>query len=429
MRAIPLGLVLLALGCGGTEKPANPSASGGHAGSSTGGSAGAQASGGSAGNSTPGGSSSGGSSGSSGLLGIVLGDSPAEACIAYALAVCTRRDECRGQSGATCITATLGCPDLTFSPGATRTVEGLQACAKTYATLPCDQVGSDTLPPCVTPGTRARGEKCTYASQCASLSCSGDSECRLCGVLGRVGDSCAEDDVECVTGTTCNIDTVKCEVTTPVVLPMSGPNEACDLDGFCVQDYYCKPNGTGRGTCAALPKANEACTDSRCYVGNYCAADYVCQAVPGLNEACGRDAFGNLSCGNDTICHVAPDNMSGTCRAPPTAGEPCVVSPANPTGGFCPSPLHCDHSTTPALCKPPGKGGDQCLSVNDCSGVATCECPDRLVSCEVKHCVELRFANQTCTAPSTRCHSAFECTAGVCKPLTLRGDFTQACEP
>src|SRR4051812_1546823 len=126
-RATPLGLVLLALSCGSTEKPANPNTSGGQgvAGASTSTArTNASGNGGSTSGGTSNGGAPGGSGGSLGSIGVVLGDTPAEACIAYAWAFCSRHDACReGNHGAyNCTSATLGCPDLSFSPGATRTV-------------------------------------------------------------------------------------------------------------------------------------------------------------------------------------------------------------------------------------------------------------------------------------------------------------------
>lgn len=419
---------MLAWGCGSAERPttASPPTAGQSGAGTLAGAAGSNATGGAAGAST-----SAGGGGSGGSFGVVLGDTPGEACIAYALAVCSRREECLGRAGANCVGATLGCPDLTFSPGATRTVEGLKACAQTYATLPCDQANTDVLPPCVTPGTKARGEECRYSSQCAGLSCSGGSECGTCGVLAHAGESCAEADVECASGTSCDTVTGKCLASTPVVQTPPGANEACTPGTSCVQDYYCQADGSGGGKCVPHAKATESCATLPCIRGTYCATNQTCTVVPGVNQPCGLDRFGSLYCSTDSVCRAAADNMSGTCIAPPMMGEPCLLPNLEPTtGGYCGGKgLHCDHSTTPPLCQPPGKPGAQCISLAECAGFASCECADPMVDCATKHCVELRVANQACTDPNTRCHPAFECTAGTCKPIALRGDFTAACGP
>lgn len=433
-RVSPLGLVLLALSCGGTEKPANPNTSGGQgvAGASTS-TAGTNASGNAG--STSGGTSSGGAPGGSGgsldSIGVALGDTPAEACIAYAWAVCSRVGACReGIHGAyNCSGATLDCPDLSFSPGATRTVAVLKECAATYATLPCEEVRAEKLPTCVTPGARMRGEECEYASQCSSLSCATrDAVCGTCGVRAVQGESCAESDVECEVGTTCNTATHICEP--PLTGPLPGANEACMPGGLCQIGYYCQGDGSGGGICRAFANANESCAAAPCVSGHYCSSDSLCKPYPVPGQPCGLDRSGALICDGPGICETAADGMSGTCRPTPEAGQPCLTSDGNGTGYCTGIGLHCDNTATPPVCKGPGKAGEVCLTGNDCLGLSSCACDDPLVGdCPVKHCTELHVANQPCTAPYTRCHPAFECIAGTCQPLTLRGDFTAACGP
>jgi hypothetical protein len=437
MRAKTLGVALLAFGCGQAEKPARTSANGGQsvAGESTG-TAGSAVSGngGSNGGAATAGSAAGGSSepgGSVSSIGVVLGDTPAEACIAYAWASCSRANQCRAVNGINCTSATLGCPDLLFSPGATRTPQILKECAQVYAALPCEQVRTGALPACVTSGTRARGEECIHASQCTSISCTAASGCGTCGVRANEGDSCAGGDVECPVGIKCNSDTLRCE--NPVFPPTPADGEACIPGSSCQFDSFCKEDGLGGATCTAKGKANDSCAQAPCSFGTYCGPDLVCKQTPALGQACGFEGSGLSGCDGRFQCQVAPGANSGTCVPLPKAGEPCVQLAGKPESGYCNAPdasLHCDQSTTPPLCKEPGKAGDACVTINDCRGLAACECADATLSaCPVKHCIELHVANQPCTAPSTRCHPAFECTAGVCQPLTLRGDFTAACGP
>jgi hypothetical protein len=444
MRAKALGLLLLAFGCGEAAKPAHPSTTGGQG--TTGGSpAAAGVNGSSSGNggsgvvggnlSSGGSAGTSGSGGSSNPIGVVLGDTPAEACIAYGWAVCSRREACRvGSPGvANCTSLTLSCPDLSFSPGATRTVAVLKECAATYATLACDQVRTDKLPSCVTPGTRMRGEECAFASQCNSLSCSlvnNPGLCGSCGVRAAKGESCAQADVECEFGTECNPNTGLCD--SPLIVDsLPGLNQACVPSTSCKPGYYCKGDGAGGGLCAAQPNANESCADAPCASGNYCSPDSVCKPYPLPGQPCGVDKSGSLTCDGRGFCDAAPGSTSGTCKAAPKVGEPCIPNPLNPDNGYCVTAgLHCDNTATPWVCKGPGKAGEICFSPNDCFGLSSCDCDDpQAPDCAVRHCTELRVANQPCTAPNTRCHPAFECVAGVCQPLTLRGDFTAACGP
>jgi hypothetical protein len=309
----------------------------------------------------------------------------------------------------------------------------LKECAATYATLPCDQVRAEKLPSCVTPGTRMRGEECAFASQCSSLSCSlsnGIGSCGSCGVRAAKGESCATADVECEVGTECNVDTLRCEAPVISTTQPPGANQACVPGSLCQLGYYCKADGLGGGICAAQANANESCAEAPCASGSYCSSDSLCKPYPLPGQPCGLDKLGSLICDGRGFCD-AQDSMSGTCKAAPKAGEPCIPSTQNPGTGYClTAGLHCDNTATPQVCKTPGKAGEVCLNPNDCFGLSSCDCDDPLAAdCPVRHCTELRVANQPCTAPNTRCHPAFECVAGICQPLTLHGDFTAACGP
>ena len=131
MGGAVVAALLLTLACGTSDK--DPSQ--GSAGQAAGGTAhgGASNAGMNTGGNGAGQAGKGGSpAGAGGTL--MLGNSPAEACIAYGLAVCSRQVQCSNVSlevwpVPSCIAVTYECPDLSFSPGATRTVAGLLACA------------------------------------------------------------------------------------------------------------------------------------------------------------------------------------------------------------------------------------------------------------------------------------------------------------
>ncbi len=371
--------------------------------------------------------------GSGGTL--MLGNSPAEACIAYGLAVCSRQVQCSNGSlevwpVPSCIAVTYECPDLSFSPGATRTVAGLLACAEDYKTWPCDKVKADELPACVTPGERAQSERCVYNSECRGLSCESLGGCGQCARLAALDESCAAPDVDCVPGTYCSPE-MTCEATgVGVTTPPPGPNEPCMVGNSCVKDYYCK--GTvNQAVCAPLPEINDSCLEiNACASGAYCAADYTCKAMPAMGEPCGQGAFGGFpnACQDKLVCHHAPDGLSGTCLPYPKAGEPCVLMPPTmPEYGLCGPGLGCDMSQSPPQCLAPGKPGDGCGSGRACEGYARCQCPEGEPNCTERKCVGLRFAGERCDEPNYVCHPAFSCTAGVCQPIVLQGKFAETC--
>jgi len=236
--------------------------------------------------------------------------------------------------------------------------------------------------------------------------------------------------VACTGGTTCNVDTNTCQATSPGV-PTAGA--ACTPGFLCVAGYYCKATTNDSGVCTVEAKENEGCADSQCTASTYCGSDDVCHQPPGPGQPCASNAVRSGICGGETICLMTDANPGGTCVATPKAGEPCILSPGddNPNSGSCGNNgvLHCDHTTTPPICKLPGKAGDSCRTIQDCGAFANCECPDPAVDCTERHCVELRFGNQSCTDPYSRCHPAFTCTAGVCQPGAVRGNFTSSCGP
>ena len=425
-----LVLALPGLACGTSGTSSQPSAGGATNGGTSAGGTGAGA-----GSSNGAGNANGGSSAGGGAS--PLGDSPAEACVAYALAVCNRQAECGGDNGDRCLSAALNCPDLTASPGSTRTVEGLKACAEAYKTLPCDQVEASILPPCVTPGERAQGEPCRFSSQCSTLSCKLDSEtgCGKCAREAGIGESCAADDVQCAVGSTCGPEQV-CEAPTspPDVVP-PGPNEPCSPIAPCVEDYYC-PTGSPSPVCTAAPTSGQACAPvTLCDSNSYCVenelGERVCAPRPGLGEPCARELDGPIAepyiCQKDLLCsYTSP--MVGTCLPLPQAGEPCNIPPSNPSYGRCEGGIHCNFAVNPPVCGGLGKAGEACESTSDCDQNLWCWCPESAPDCDSTVCLTFKFGGEPCGADTTStCYPAFDCTAGICQPAGLRGVFANAC--
>ncbi len=415
---------LASFGCGNAQKGPAPQTGGVTSGGSSHVSGGSAAGGSTAGGNTPGGSSAGGTS--------LFGDSMAEACLEYTVAVCKRMATCGGYSDEDCLTWGASCPDSTASPGATRTVEVLKACAVTYETLPCEQVEADILPPCVTPGERAQGESCFFASQCSSLTCKYTGEdCGICAVEVGMGESCAAEDVECALGLTCSAQQVCAPITAPAT--PAGPNEPCANTLYsCVEDYWCPlvPNAV----CTPLPALGQPCEDpTACASGSYCAGNLgnrVCVAAPGRGEPCATAFDGPIAepyiCGKDLLCSYTSPTQ-GTCEPVPMAGEPCNIPPSNPAYGRCAAST-CNFGFDPPICRGPGKVGEPCEIREDCERQLACKCPEGDPNCTQPICVSYKLAGEPCGADMTsKCHPAFDCAAGTCQPAEVRGVFAEAC--
>jgi hypothetical protein len=382
----------LTLGCGETGAKNPASGSGGTAGA-----AGATAAGNGSGaaNNTSGASSMGGSTSAAGTANGgsagTSGNSLTEACIAYAVALCERRNECEGttQNDASCLNTSYACPDVVTSSGSTRTVAVLQACALAYRTFACDDMLAGKLPDCVTPGTLPQDAPCKYASQCSTLDCkTGGMPCGVCAQMVGEGESCAAPNIDCLPEMTC--DGGQC-VKRPTQGPQALPGKPCV--GYCVPDYYCEPTSK---LCTAYPTAGMSCETLQTCAGTaYCTPDtHMCQPLPGKDEPCGLTPLGQPTyCGHD---------------------------------------LTCDISKTPAICTPLGAPGADCtgLGQSACQSELRCLCPYGTpagMPC-MQSCYAVSLGNQPCDDVTSQCHPGFTCTAGKCVPRDSQGLLPADCQ-
>jgi hypothetical protein len=435
-----LGVVFtFGAGCGSSETNTTHPTNGGSAGNASG-SAGQQAGGSAASGAGMGGAGGSqavaGASGSAG--GLTFGNSLTEACIAYALAVCERGIECRGGgTSSNCLSSTLGCPDIVTSPGSTRTVATLQACAAAYRTFSCDALAAGQLPPCVTPGTRQRGEPCAYHSQCASLTCKKSAGCGVCASIVGEGQDCSAPDTDCSPELRCDTSQlpVKCVPKLGASSPPALPGQPC-VDS-CVRNYYCDKGGAK--VCVLYPQEGMSCQKERsCATGSYCELDsLICKALPGKAAACGVDSFTGQAayCADGLVCHKSTKSM-GICETPPVAGQPCLIDPETqmPAPNSCGVNTRCDAATMPAVCTPLGGPGADCTANGslDCASGLTCMCPPDAPPnqpCATRSCYSLRYAGQRCDEPGSACHPGFACSAGKCVPKDSQGLFAAACKP
>jgi hypothetical protein len=381
------------------------------------------------------GASAGGSGGAAqaGAAGTgARANTKSDACIAYATAVCERREECRGTTVGDCYMYTRLCPDLTFSPGSTRTVDGLYACADQYRQEACDAVNLDVIPPCVTPGTREAGATCVASSQCTSLVCdTNGGGCGTCEPMVGVGESCSGS-VTCTPGLYCDPATQLCATYEPVM--QGGAGDPCSTDSDCGGWVFCDQTTTPRGTCTPYPEVGADCSKARgCASDGYCAlTDLVCHALPGTGQACGVDARSQVPhwCASPLVCHPATDSAPATCLPGQARGEPCLVDASGATDvDSCAPGLTCDNSLLPATCMGGALPGESCnpSAANPCAPGYSCPCADS--SCTSGTCVTLSVAGGRCDEPNTQCHPAFTCTGGVCAPIDSQGLFAACGTP
>lgn len=409
-----LGLGVGVNACGTSADSANLSSGGTNSTSGTTGGAGT--SGNAGGAPAQGGAGGGFASATGGAL--ALGDSLTEACIDYALAQCQRRSQCEGRTD-NCLSWTLNCPDAVFADGSTRSVASLKACAKEYLAASCEQIQSDTPLACMTSGTKQIGEACKFAAQCASLRCKTDGNCGVCAQTVGIGQNCSSPTAVCSYGLACG-NAGTCLAAAPagtVELGGSCAAASCKAGLFC---------STNTSICVTIPTQGESCKDVRsCASGTYCAAESLtCRALPTLGVACGTNRYTSIPACADGL-HCDTTSSPAVCKGPPVAGEPCVVDPA--TGetyeysGGCAAGNRCDTTVTPPLCVAKSPKGGACNLYLDCADNRLCVCADGATTCAKAICADLKFANEPCTATGDVCHPGFTCTGGVCKSRDTQG--------
>ncbi len=417
-----VSVALFGLACGG-KVTRNPRHEGGQAGETNGGvdDTGPDAEGGANGQGATRQDGEGGEGGTARALAAAQAD----ACIAYALAVCRRQATCNNNApNDNCVNnVTLECPDLVFSPGATRSVEDLLTCAKVYETVPCEDVRYNVLPACVTPGTRAPGEACAFPSQCGSLDCKMDGDCGSCATEAAAGQSCAAPDADCDSYTFCGAS----QTCVPLSGPVYPPDQACTPDYPCWTDTYCD------GVCRPLPTIGESCAETAaCVGGAYCGAGALCLPIPGNGEPCGVVTGDDgrpsaVYCGQGSACDFDASAKSGICRPPPGVGEPCLFTAGLASSRACTFDLHCNDAVDPPLCAAIAGPGEACNAFYDCERGLVCACPPDAPGCEHKSCREVRFDGERCDEPKVACHPAFRCKGGVCRARGPQGLFASAC--
>jgi hypothetical protein len=249
------------------------------------------------------------------------------------------------------------CPEFYFSPGSTRTVEGMASCLDELRDKSCDDERLGIVPACLTAGTLPDEAPCSFSSQCVSGICSSadDASCRSCQPQRGPGEPCSG--LDCATGLFCDPSMQVCVAA--VSAPPATEGEPCNIAGApivgCQGALVCSPTATSmtpvchvapgegepcpEGECAQplichLPAPNQPVCSTRdscdpdCPAGSTCVSQndiLTCVPLPELGDTC--DPTG-VRCATDLIC------KSGTCAARPHRGDPCET-------GECPSTMDC----------------------------------------------------------------------------------------
>jgi hypothetical protein len=356
-----LGVVLVAAMAGGAGCSGSSSATAASSGASGGAAQGGESSGtgGAGGSAASGGAVQGGASSAGGSVaagGSSAGDAgypmtPDGACRASIAAQCETKVRCGLYADLpTCTVFGEFCPDSSFAPGSTRSVNATFACLDTIRNESCPEVLAGVVPTCLTAGTLADNAPCTYSSQCASGLCGAKSTggCTACQHRPGSGEACTTT-LGCVPGYYCDQSTKICTAV-PTAAP-AAEGEACTALVGCQGLLGCGPIGTSATpVCHVLPGDGQPCPDGLCAPPLAChvptANNPICSDPSGCSPPCGTGshcvnsitcvAYAQLSdnCGATVQCAPGLICKAGKCAAQPHLGDPCAE-------GDCPWVLAC----------------------------------------------------------------------------------------
>jgi hypothetical protein len=304
------------------------------------------------------------------------------------------------------------CPDIVFSPGSTRTVEGLLACSNEIEAFSCDQWRLGLRPECVTPGTRQLGETCLYHSQCASLRCSARNTCGQCVAPIAEGQSCAELPFACADGLGCVNDETCLTPTLDPIQEYMDPDPiaeggACAGTDRCVVGTSCvDPEADGTGACEPPGTLDMPCKPSiasaaeYCESGLYCDGEHVCRTLPTEGQPCAALTPDFHGCAAGFTCDAQTD----------------LCATQLPVGSACTNYLQCVENK----CRSPGNDYNDCIDDPEFVALGLPQYTDCI-------CSRPRYEYQDCVAGIDTCETATECTEGKCTAVDLIGLFAAAC--
>lgn len=286
--------------------------------------------------------------------------SPDSACQGYAQSVCSKLQSCAPDllpgiytDVPTCTTRLkIECLNAVNAKGTGIKTADVSTCSSAIGSVACDALlgEGNLMPDACRPkaGTLAAGTACQDSSQCTTTYCKvgATNQCGACGTRVAAGSKC-ESSKDCEFGLDCSANG------TCVALGKAG--EACSNDKPCGGLLVCTTSGADAtaGTCAAPGNAGDKCTGQTCdgTKALFCNPNtQTCQKATfvGPGSPCGLIGGGFVGCsGSGSVCETG-DNGEGTCKAGLADGAAC----GGPGMGSCQSPARCVNSvcTLPTAC-------------------------------------------------------------------------------
>lgn len=274
-----------------------------------------------------------------------------------------------------------------------------------------------------------------------------------------VGCECYSD-YDCTEGTSCNLDTYRCEETTPPVkncitngdcdqgLYCDGAAGTCTNSTTCTDDsscdggytcdfrYTCVPPVAGHCDDNSDCAMSEACVENECRdVSQVCQFSYECG---GDGKACVDNACTSI-CASDDDCSAGQTCTDGLCRS----AVECATTDDCQEGEHCVDARCLVDSTTTScadgetsgsdsFCRPDWQPHPFCTTDDDCNeghvchdGACRTPCPSSTndeclrFDSQLPICAEDNLCYST-NETMPECHTARDCESGSCVDATCR---------
>jgi hypothetical protein len=344
------------------------------------------------------------------------------ACRAYIGAQCKKDIACTpGAAGAEdrCLAYLDLCPDFYFSPGSTRTIDGLFQCASEIEAMACDAYLGGERPAACGPGTRKPGEGCRFNSQCESQRCGTNlvtGTCGTCIAVAKTGDPCGGE-VQCDYNAYCDSSNRCVAFTSSGGL---GVGAVCDNQGrSCRAGLGCVAPSPGatEGTCAELPGPGASCKPSVGFAFPLCATGAFCKpAGDGGTGTCTAALPNGQPCG-DPSPYPGDVCREGVC-VPPSGGGTPTCSPYSEPNESCTPPRQCNAKTAYCVdnvCRALPKIGESCAAAP--CGEGSCTVEESGARCYAKP--NPGGVGDPCNPPFVTCRTYLECNSGTCRRRDL----------
>ena len=237
--------------------------------------------------------------------------------------------------------AAYRCVEELAARGCGRAEPAAPSCAEVFV----GQVGPEDA--CMISDECVEDGVCGFDPNCVEECCAG--ACRLLPGPAEVGESCVNQNVDCVEGAYCARDPMTfqrtvctaqvaiggacddrdmcedvgfCNFNTLLCEPRRGDGAPCfGLIDACAEGFYCNWVGDNYEEQYCIPSVSEALLGEPCLPGSggcaehgvICSSDSVCVLAPGTNEPCI-----NFDCADYAQC-----NKANVCIAGASLGEPC----------------------------------------------------------------------------------------------------------